>query len=183
MNEIIKAIKNRRSVRSYKEKEVEKEKIDLILECAQWAPSSHNSQSWHFTVIKNKGLRSELNEETKKILLKSDVEVLRKLGKREDLFYKSPTIIVVSGLSHLPTSIIDCSAATQNLILAAESVGLATCWNGLVSRLFVSDPENNAIKNLKIPEGYTPFYAVSVGYAAHDNKPPKRKGENVQFLD
>lgn len=183
MNEVYDVIKKRRSIRSYKSDQVEKEKIDLILDAAIWAPSSHNSQPWHFTVIKNDGLGKELNEATKEVLLKSDKEVLQKLGKRPDLFYGAPIIVVVSGLEKLRSSIVDCSAATQNMLLAAESLNLATCWNGLVTNLFLEQPDHEIIKKLQIPEGYSPFYAVTVGYPVHSQDPPKRKGNPIQFLE
>jgi nitroreductase len=55
-NEVINTIKTRRSVREYIDKEVEEDKIKIILECAIYAPSARNSQPWFFTVIKNKDL-------------------------------------------------------------------------------------------------------------------------------
>lgn len=176
-------IKERRSIRSYIEKDVEKEKIDKILEAAIWAPSSHNSQPWHFTVVRNDGLGKPLNEATKEVLVRSDVEVLQKLGKRPDLFYGAPIIVIVSGKSQLRSSIIDCSAAVQNMLLAAEALGLGTCWNGLVTNLFMENPEHEAIINLQIPEGYTPFYAVAVGYYERKQEAPHRKGAPIQILE
>lgn len=183
MNEIFDVVKKRRSIRSYKSDAVEREKLDLILDAAIWAPSSHNSQPWHFTVIKNDGIGSELNAATKEVLVKSDVEVLQKLGRREDLFYGAPLIIVVSGAKKYRTSIIDCSAATQNMLLTAESVGLSTCWNGLVTHLFMENPNHEVIKKLMIPDEYAPLYAVAVGYAVHSQDPPKRKGNPVHILE
>lgn len=183
MEDIFEVIKKRRSVRSYKPDYVEREKIEKILDAAIWAPSSHNSQPWHFTVIKNDGLGKELNEATKLILLKSDSELLQKLGKRPDLFYGAPIVVVVSGLSKLSTSIIDCSAATENMLLAAEYLGLGTCWNGLVTNLFLKDPGHEVIKKLQIPEDYSPLYAVAVGYPVHLSEAPSRKGNPIQFLE
>ncbi|MBN2794027.1 MAG: nitroreductase family protein [Clostridia bacterium] len=176
-------IKNRRSIRAYENKKVEKEKLDLILEAAIWAPSSHNSQPWHFTVISNPGLATDLNETTKAWLLNSENPTHQKLGSRPDLFYGAPVVVVVSGKTELRSSIIDCSAAVQNMLLMAESLGLGTCWNGLVTNVFLNDPNHPSVKALDIPEGYTPFYAVAVGYPQHSQEAPFRKGAPINYLE
>jgi nitroreductase len=180
---VLDIIKSRRSIRAYKSQPVEKEKMDQLLEAAIWAPSSHNSQPWHFTVIKNDGLGKELNEATKEVLLRSDKEVLQKLGKRPDLFYGAPIIVVVSGLKGMRSAIIDCSAAVQNMLLVAEDLGLATCWNGLVTNLFMETPDHPVINALNLPEAYEPFYAVAVGYPERKQEPPYRKGSPIVYLD
>lgn len=180
---VLELIKSRRSIRNYLPKKIEKEKLDQLLEAAIWAPSSHNSQPWHFTVVNNDGLGAPLNEATKEVLQRSEKEIFQKLGKRPDLFYGAPTVVIVSGKSNLKTAIVDCSAAVQNMLLMAEELNLGTCWNGLVTNLFLENPEHVAIKNLKIPEGYSPFYAVAVGYYDKKQEAPFRKGAPIDFLE
>lgn len=183
MNEILDIIKKRRSLRSYNLKSVEKEKIDMILEAAIWAPSSNNSQPWYFTIIKNDGIGSELNLAAKEILQNSDNKSLNKLDHIPDLFYGAPIIIVISGLKNVKNAIIDCSAATQNMLLVAESIGLSTCWNGLVRNLFLNDINHKVIKKLKIPENYKPLYAVAVGYSDKVKEPPSRKENQIKYIE
>lgn len=181
--ELMELIKTRRSIRAYEDKPVAKAQMDMLLEAAIWAPSSHNSQPWHFTVIKNDGLGKPLNEATKAWLLRSENTTHQKLGKRPDLFYQAPVIVVVSGKKDLRSAIIDCSAAVQNMLLMAHDLGLATCWNGLVTNLFLDEPDHPSIKALKIPEGYTPFYAVAVGHPVHQQEAPQRKGAPIEYLE
>lgn len=82
-------------------------------------------------------------------------------------FYNAPTVILVCG-DDGPWTPADCAAATQNILLAAESLGLAACWINF--GLFVFDSESRSKYNelLGIPEGYKPLYSVALGY---------RKGE------
>lgn len=176
-------IKSRRSIRAYTDQPVEKAKMDQILEAAIWAPSSKNTQPWHFTVIRNDGLGKALNEATKAVLVRSDNPTNQKLGQRPDLFYGAPVIVVVSGKSDLRPAIIDCSAAVQNMLLMAEAIGLATCWNGLVTNLFLEQPDHPAVKALDIPAGYSPFYAVAVGYPVHTQEAPQRKGAPIRYME
>lgn len=176
-------IKKRRSTRAYTDQVIDKETMDTLLEAAIWAPSSHNSQPWHFTVIKNPGLATDLNEATKAWLLKSENTTHQKLGKRPDLFYGAPVVVVVSGMTKYRSSIIDCSAAVENMLLMAESLGLGTCWNGLVTNVFLEDKTHPSVEALQIPEGYAPFYAVAVGYPAHSQEAPFRKGAPISYLE
>ena len=181
MNEIIQNILNRRSVRVYTEDQIKAEDLDLIINSGLFAPSACNNQPWHFSVVQNKEIMKTLSDDSKKELLKSDNEYFRKMGENEkyDIFYNAPTIIIVSGEKAALVPEIDCSAATENMMIAAESLKIGSCWIGLVTYLFKSKNAQEYIKMLEIPEGYEPYYAITLGYKKFPNPSPQPRRENT----
>ncbi|KAA3664257.1 MAG: nitroreductase family protein [Chloroflexi bacterium] len=153
---IIDVIIKRRSIRKYLDKPVEKESIITLLEAAMAAPTAVNSQPWEFIVSDN-------------------VEKLTKI-KQEFAFarYNAPVAIIVCGNKKLALQgkdhgfwIQDCSAATQNILLAATDLGLGSVWMGIY-------PHENRIDILKkifnIPDHVTPLNIVYVGYPAEEKE-------------
>jgi nitroreductase len=184
-NETLETIRNRRTTRKFKSDQITQEELDVILEAGIYAPSAHNEQAWNFTVVQNKELLQELNEVTKEIAKGSQDETIRKMAnnKKLNIFYNAPTIIIVSGKKDGLLPKIDCAAATQNMLLAAESIDVGGCWNGLVGLLFYTDKGNEYKKKLNIPEGYEPYHAVVLGYK--DTKIKKalpRKENTIQYV-
>lgn len=183
MNKIIENIKSRRTTRKFTDKPVEIEKLEMILEAGMWAPSGNNMQSWHFTVVQDEQLLKRLNKASLENASKSEDENIRNMVKNKDidLFYGAKTVIVVSASEDALSPVEDISAATQNMLLAAESMDLGTCWNGM-KFLFNYLPEHDVINELQVPEGYKPYHAVAVGYKGFEGKAPKRKDGVVRFL-
>lgn len=181
MNEAIKNIMNRRSVRVYSENQIKPEDLELILQAGLYAPSACNTQPWHFTVVQNQDLIKKMSDETKKELMKCDSEYFQKFANNEkyEIFYHAPTIIVVSGEKASLTPQTDCPAATENMMLAAESLEIGTCWIGLVTYLFRSEKAEEFRKLLEIPEGYEPYYAMTMGYKKFPNPKPQPRRENT----
>lgn len=181
-NIVLETIKDRRSVRKYQNQQIKDEELKMIIEAGIYAPTANNDQPWHFTVIQNQKLIEHMNEEAKKSMQTSDVSWMREMGKNEKLniFFHSPTVIVVSGRKTAISPLVDCCAAIQNMLLAAESMDIGTCWIGL-AKFFFTNPKN--IEKLNIPEGYQPYYAVSIGYkTSPNNKGPERNKNVVNYI-
>ena len=183
MNEVINTIKIRRSIRSYRQEQIKQEEIDLIIESAIYAPSAHNQQPWHFTVIQNSELIHYISEKSKELMAKSEIRWIKSLGlnKKRDITYGAPTLIIVSGRNDAVFCKEDCSAAIQNMLIAAESLNIGSVWLGLVTFFFNLIEE---IKKLEIPEGYTPYYVVALGYKTNEKEQnaPKRNFNVVNFI-
>lgn len=182
MNKIIDTIKSRRSVRKFKEDKIKEEELLAILDAAIHAPSGHNDQPWHFTVIENKEMLERINMEAKEEMIKSEEEWICKIGKSSrNILHDAPTLIIVSGRSDTYSPLIDASAATENLMIAATSLNIGTCWVGLVNYFF-KNLEN--IELLGIKEGYQPFYAIAVGYIKEGYEAPKinRNKDVVNYI-
>ena len=188
MNLVLETIKNRRSIRRYLPQQIRDEELSLILEAGVWAPSAHNEQPWHFSVIQKEELIDMMSEKTIAMMKKSRLEWVRKMGEREGfhVFYNAPTVIIVSGKTGgeaLLKPIADCSAAIQNILLAAESLGIGTCWIGFTGLFFVTATKEE-LQKLSIPEGYEPFYSIAVGYKSPDHlySAPRRKQNTITYI-
>ena len=183
VNNIINNIKNRRSVRAYKDEQIKEEELQAILEAGLWAPSAHNSQPWHFTVVQDAKLIAHMSQVSLQGMAKSEVGWIARMGQSgRDIFYGAPTVIIVSGKKEeFLEPLIDCSAATQNLLLAAESLDIGSCWIGLI-RFFFDNQEE--VKKLQLPEGQQPFYGVCLGYKKRPNGTagPTRTHETVSYI-
>ena len=185
MNEVLSTIKSRRTTRKYQQKPIEQNKLEAIIEAGLYAPSAHNMQSWHFTVIQDKTLIDEMNTMTKEAAKTSEVEFVRKMANNEAMhvFYNAPVMVVVSGDKNGMMPREDCAAATQNMILAAESFNIGSCWNGMVNFLF-NGPKGDAYREkLEIPETHEPYYVVLLGYKdVTATTAPKRSANTVHYL-
>jgi len=148
----------RRSIRQYKEKPVEREKLDTLLKSAMAAPSAMNIKPWEFIVV----TEADTMDEIRSSLI---------FGK-----HNAPAAIVVCGntsfFKHPLASkfwVQDCSAATENILLAAVELGLGTVWLGV-------HPIYNFTKRisniLHLPEHVKPLNVIYIGYPA-ENKPAR----------
>ena len=185
MNATLKTILSRRSVRSYSAEQIKDEELDLILKAGLYAPSAHNQQSWHFTVIQDKEVIDNLNDSSKEAMLKPEYEYLNKFATNENfnLFYNAPTVIIVSGEKSALAPRMDCAAAIQNMLVAAESLNIGTCWVGLVTPLFKSERADEFSKLFGITDDFELYYAVALGYKTEENAQPAPRRENtVNFI-
>lgn len=169
-NPTLETIMTRTSVRKYADRSVEKEKIEAMLRAGMAAPTAVNKQPWHFVVINDK---AKLNE-------------LAAANPRAKMLQAAPLAIVVCGDMTKALQgkgqeywIQDCSAATENILLAAHAQGLGAVWTGVY-------PMDNRIqplsKTLKLPETVIPLCTIVIGYPAEQPKPKdKWKPENVSY--
>ena len=175
MADVFEVIKNRRSVRAYKD-----EQIEQILEAAIMAPTARGEAPWHFTVVQNKEVLEDINSSVHTILSNSGDEFLEAIAESGvNVMHNAPTVVFVSAKSDATNMQADCSAAIENMLLAAEGLDIGSCWLGLVA-IYFSVEEN--LKKLHIPEGYTPLYGVALGYKVEPNEPNPRKDVFVNWV-
>jgi nitroreductase len=150
------AIRDRRSIRKYKDTEVEDEKVKEILEAGQWAPSASNKQPWHFIVVRDKDMR----------------EKLAKAHAYGRFMKESPVVIVVLGepARHPRYNLADPHNAVQNMLLAAYAQGLSTCWMGVRD----TDIEPVFRKLLNVPDDLRVVCSISVGYGNQERTSNRR---------
>ncbi len=163
---VLEAIKERRSIRAYTDEEVSEEDVEQLIEAARWAPSAGNIQPWAFVVVK-------------------EVETKQKLfdaALNQTFIQEAPVVIVVCADLILSSrvygsrgvhlySIQDTAAATENILLAAQELGLATCWVGAFR-------ENEVAEAVKAPRNLRPVAMVAVGSAAETPVAPQRRSFN-----
>lgn len=157
--EIQEAILSRRSIRKYTDKKISEELINKILEAAMFAPSAMNQQPWHFIVVDDNDLLKKLS-------------LIHPYGK---MLSDASFGIMVCGDEKLQLTKdywpVDCSNATQNLLLSAHGFGLGAVWLGVY-------PREERMKDLKLffqlPMHVHPFALISLGYPAEKKPMPSR---------
>lgn len=183
MNEVLKAIRNRRSVRTYLPQQINQKDLDLIIESAIYAPSGHNDQPWHFTVIQNSEIIQHISDQSKELMANSNIDWIKNMGinPKINLTYNAPTLIIISGNKNALSPKVDCSAAIQNMLLAAESLNIGSVWLGLITFFLKLEDE---VKKLGVPDGYEPYYGVALGYNSTSEKrsAPKRNLDVVNYI-
>ncbi|MGZ3493964.1 MAG: nitroreductase family protein [Thermodesulfobacteriota bacterium] len=137
MNEVLRTIKNRRTIRRFKSDPIDDKKLQAILDAGRWAPSFSNLQPWRFIVIEDQNLKNAVDKAARESVLH--------LGINE-----APVIILVCVDRRIdPLHAIEAgAAATQNMTLAATSLGLGTGWIGI----WGTEAEASIQKVFKLPE-------------------------------
>lgn len=185
MNETLRIIKSRRSTRNFLPEQIEKEDLDAILEAGIYAPSAVNQQPWHFTVVQNKNLLDRLSSSFKEIAIKSENAHVQNVGKSESfhVFYNAPTVIFISGDEKNPRSAVDCAAATQNMLIQAESLDIGSCWIGFIAYLLNREEGALLLEELKLPAGYKQIHAIALGKKKQKSgQAPKRKENIINYI-
>ena len=155
----IKAIMTRRSIRRFEKRRIEDSKIETMLRAAMQAPSGHNHQPWHFILITERAILSAIPE----------------FHAYAKMLHEAPAAIMVCGDTRIEESIeyinTDCSAAAENLLLAAHDLGLGAVWLGIY-------PQEQRVQEIRrlldIPRHIIPIALVALGYAAEDRGPEDR---------
>lgn len=181
MSDVLEVIKQRRSIRAFKNEQISDEQLQTILQAALLAPSAMNQQKWHFSVVQDQGLLAEMVAIIKDSIMKSDNEFLKSRASNPNYhsFHHAPTVIMISGDEKAPWIDIDCAMAALNIALAAEALGLGSCIIGSAGPVFVSEQAARFKEKLGMPEGYKHVIAVSLGYKAGDNPAAPDRNRNV----
>jgi nitroreductase len=175
MNDIIDIIKSRRSIRKYNDRPISEEIIDKIIEAAKWAPSGMNEQPWGFIVVRDKALIKELSDRSIpyiKELVEHDPKFeryKRRLNvKNFSIFYHAPRVIIIIGKKTAFSPENDCAMAAQNMMLAAWSMEIGSCWIGMMR---VLDKDKWFRETFEVPDNYTIIAPIALGYFDEKNIP------------
>jgi len=172
-NPVLKAIAERRSIRSYKTEKVTREQIDILLKAAEEAPSARNSQPWHFSVVQNPALLAEISAEVNSVAKET-------LG---NIFHGAQAAIFLSCDPKSRWARIDCGIATQNIALAAHSIGLGTVILGRPEAAFTGPRKDYFNKLLRIPEGSAFAIALAIGIPAGSKEAHPVEPGRVSFIE
>ena len=159
MNEIIKAMETRRSIRGYKEDMVPEELIAEVVEAGTYAATGMGRQSPIILAVTNKEVRDRLS--------KVNAEIM---GTTGDPFYGAPVVLVVLADKSRPTYLYDGSLVMGNLMLAAASLGLGSCWINRAKEEFESDEGKALLRQWGIEGDWVGIGHCILGYPAADPK-------------
>jgi nitroreductase len=183
MNKVLEVIKSRRSIRTFRDGQVKDHELAAILEAAQYAPNA-GSQSWQFIALQKKELIDEISAAAKEAAKNHAIPFLRQLANDPGYhcFYDAPTVILVCG-DESPWAPYDCAAATQNILLAAESLGVASCWIYFGLLAFEGEKAPHLRERLSIREEYKPLCSVALGNRRGPvPDPAPRKKDTVTYI-
>ncbi len=165
-NEVLKAIRERRSCRKYKKEQITDEQLTAVLEAGTWAPTAMGKQDPYIVAAQDEQLCSELR--------KMNAEVM---GTDADPYYGAPTLVLVFASEEWANNVKDGSLVLGSMMLAAHSIGLASCWINREDAMFASERGKQLMKQLGLPEGLMGVGALSLGYeeegGTHAPKPRK----------
>lgn len=180
-NDVLRAIFERRSVRDYKDEPVSDDLIRKLIRAGVQAPSAANKQPWRFVVVKDKQMMKRLSDKAKELWVdesrkSSNPDLIRmaQMVSRPDfnIFFDAPLLIMIFSHPDAFSPHYDCSLAAGNMMLAAGSLGLGSCWIGLAAPV---ERVATMMRELGVPEGHRLIAPLIFGYPAKERqKGPER---------
>jgi nitroreductase len=153
MNEFIKILKDRRSVRNFSDKPIEKSVLEEIVDCARLSPSAHNKQPWKFVVVTDKEKLSKLSETPHGTFIKD-----------------AGACILVCGDKNVDRYVEDGCLAAENILLSAKSLGIGSCYVAAIGK------DNGWVKELlDIPNDYEIVCFLALGHFDENPDSPRKK--------
>ncbi len=174
MNEVLKAMIERRSIRNFKSSPIDEAVIGSIIEAGLYAASGRNFQGVKIISVTNKELRDRISEMNRKIG-----------GWKEgfDPFYGAPVVLIVIADKSRPTFLYDGSLVMGNLMLAAHSLGIGSCWIHRAKEEFESDEGKKILTDLGIEGDWEGIGHCVLGYAdGEKTDAPERKSRRVYYI-
>ncbi|MEY3236746.1 MAG: hypothetical protein RI883_847 [Bacteroidota bacterium] len=195
-NDIIKIIYDRRAVRVYKDVPIGRRLIERIIDAGRMAPSALNKQSWSFYVLTKKEdihlFSTEISKVVIKEMIKSGMKGLVKMTKdflhfskcseilkaEDHVFYQAPVVIFICAPKGEEWVSLDIGMCSQNIMLAAKSLGIDSCPVGLGKFVMLT----KSYSKLKVPETDQVYLAIILGYGNETPETKKRKNDNIYFV-
>lgn len=170
-NQVIETIKQRRSIRKYKDQRIKQEELNIILDAGKYAPSALNQQSSLIVVVNDKEIYKELCLLTDKYF-----------PNRKPYFYNAKDIVIVFGDSNCKCPIEDGSLVLQNMFLAATSLNIGSCWINYLRDLFKTEEGIKLQEKMNIPSNYFVIGTCILGYPDEQPNLKPRKEDYIKVI-
>lgn len=178
-NETLDTIRRRRAVRKYTDEAVPAITIHEMLEAAAMAPSAMNMQPWKFFVLTNSKKIRHFSAEITNTAEAAYPEMAKLMSSEPDpIFHDAPVVVLITAPKTNEWARIDVGCCAQNLMLAAASLGYASCPVGLATLI----NKSSAFDELGIPEHEDVILGVTIGRAAETPAAPDRKTGSIRFV-
>ncbi len=186
-------IRSRRSIRFFKDKAMNRETLEQLIETARYAPTASNAQNLHWTVIEGRDKLEALSQETinwmnRVIEAQPDspmADYFRPVVARwatgyDGILRTAQTLIVASAPKENVNGLVDLSIALAYLELAALPLGVGTCWAGLLRAAMLATPE--LVESMGLPDEHAWFYPMMIGYPKFKyQRLPERKAPVIHW--
>ena len=177
-NEVINTIMARRSVRKYLDKPVEHEKLEAVVRCGINAPSGMNRQPWIVRIVENQKFIADVTE----VFKAKNPDMVNRDPNFKNMFCNAPNIICVCTPANGGGEL-DAGLLGENMMLAAQSLGLGTCCLGGPVRFIKTDQEAKFfLDRLDIPEDYQLNYIIAIGYPDEQPEAKPRDESKVKYI-
>jgi len=182
MNETLKTLHARRSVRSYKPDPISREDFETIVAAGKAAPSGMNRQPYHITVVQDPDALKEICDLARNAMLNGPMAERAKDPSFSPI-YGAPAMIFVSAERDNELAVFDATLVMANMFNAARSIGIGSCWLFLFGRL-ADSPEAKAVySKIGVPENYKVVAGACFGYPAGEwPQPREKKTDNVNYV-
>ena len=170
-NEVLRAIRERRSIRRYKPEQITDEELKTVLEAGTWAPTGHGTQDPCIVAVQNVQLIERLVNMNAKIM-----------GVDSNPYYGAPTIVLVFASADNYNHERDASLVLGNMMLAAHSIGLASCWINREDAMFATKEGEELMEEMGLRDGLLGVGALALGYAASQPKTVKPRREDYYSI-
>lgn len=192
MNQTIESIQKRRSVRVYENRQVDQDDLKMIIEAGRYAPSGGNHQTTHIIVIQNREIIDRFEEIAQQEFAKMEVSEgmysgligtinQSKIGKLS-FTYHAPTLILLTNKKGYSNAMADCTCVLENMMIAATSLDVATCYINLLKWLNENQVMVDYLKTLGFNEDEIICNSLIAVYSAQTMNPLDRKGNPVTYL-
>ncbi|MBP5168430.1 MAG: nitroreductase [Oscillospiraceae bacterium] len=171
MNEVMKALLERRSIRKFKPEMPKKEDLEQIINAGLFGASARGEQSTIILAVTNKELRDKISKDNAAIWGRENV----------DPFYGAPVIMIALGEKDWPNRVYDGSLAMGNMMLAAHSLGLGSIWIHRAKQEFETEEYQKLLKDLGIEGEWEGIGHCAVGYIDGEVPAPAKRKENRVF--
>lgn len=163
-NEVLKAIRERRSIRRFQKKQISDDELKSVLDAGTWAATGHGTQDPWIVAVQNPQLMQRLSAVNAEIM-----------GITSNPYYDAPTIVLVFASADNYNRERDASLVLGNMMLAAHSIGLASCWINRVDEMFKRDELKALLKEWGLPDGLVGVGSLALGYAASQPRTVKER--------
>ena len=178
-NAVIENMMSRRSIRKYKPQAVNRDTMQIILNCGINAPNGQNKQSWEIRVVDNPEFINGITEVYKKQNPKAAED-----PNFKNMFRNASTVVFIANDKSYDLSQIDCGLLGENMILSAWSMGIGSCCLASPTRFMTDTPEAaEYLKRLELPEGYRLLYCIAFGYPDETPAAKPRDAAKVKYVD
>ena len=166
----LKLLEERRSCRSYREEQITDEELDTVLQAGLWAPTARGTQDVIMIAVQDPGLVKKLSEMNARVMNSSS-----------DPFYGAPTVIIVLS-KRGKNDMVDGSGALNYLMLAAEEIGLGSCWINRAKEVFDTEEGKALLRSWGVEGDYVGVGNCILGYPVEKAvKKPRKPGRIIKL--
>ena len=181
-NPVIENIMARRSVRAYKEQAVPRELLEQVVECGINAPNAMNAQQWEVRVVESKAWIDKATEAYKQSVKGTPAEKMVTEPSFKNMFRNAPAVIFIG---HKPSkyTAVDCGLMAENMMLAAQSLGLGTVCMASPVMFLTQAAGAEFLSSLSFSEGYEPLICIGIGYADEAPAAKPRNKDVIKYIE